>query len=102
MGLADTRHLVQNGSVCQHSLAQLHPIVPAPAQNHVVDRCERETLMVEVAVKHGAAPPQSSPQGNISVTSESWANSGSNWSMMACGSGHSVVSVMTPNCTAPP
>ena len=43
-----------------------------------------------------------SPQGSISVSSDSWSNSGANASMICCGSGHKVVSVITPNCTPPP
>ena len=43
-----------------------------------------------------------SPHGNISVSSDSWSNSGANASMICCGSGQSVVSVITPNCTPPP
>ena len=43
-----------------------------------------------------------SPHGSISVRVERAANSGAKASMICCGSGHSCVSVMTPNCTPPP
>ena len=43
-----------------------------------------------------------SPHGSISVSVESAANSGAKASMICCGSGHSLVSVMTPNWTPPP
>jgi hypothetical protein len=43
-----------------------------------------------------------SPQGNISVTILSFANSGSNSSMIFCGSGQRVASLMMPNWTPPP
>ena len=46
--------------------------------------------------------PAYSPQGSISVSSESCSNCGVKASMMCCGSGHSRVSLMTPNCTPPP
>ena len=40
--------------------------------------------------RFGSKRSAQSPQGNMSVSMDSLANSGSNWSMMACGSGHSV------------
>lgn len=52
--------------------------------------------------QHHRGSPVHSPQGSISVSSDSWSNSGANASMICCGSGQSVVSVITPNCTPPP
>jgi hypothetical protein len=50
---ANALHLVQQGAIGKNRAAQLGPIAPLTAGNYVVNGCEGEALMVEVAMKHG-------------------------------------------------
>jgi hypothetical protein len=53
IGAADALHFVQQRAVAEHRTAQLGPVLPTAARNHVVDGSESETLVVEVAMVHG-------------------------------------------------
>ena len=44
---------VEQGVVCESCAAQLGPVVPATATDHVVYGGERQALVVQVAVLHG-------------------------------------------------
>ena len=50
---ANLGHLVQQRLILQNGEAQPNPVPPAPTRDHVVDSGERETLVVEMSVKHG-------------------------------------------------
>ena len=50
---ADALDFVEQGVVCESCAAQLGPVVPATATDHVVYGGERKALVVQVVVLHG-------------------------------------------------
>jgi len=55
--LADAQHLLEQRSISQRGLAQLGPIPPLAVGDDVVDGGQRELLVGEVTVLHGAIIP---------------------------------------------
>jgi len=53
VSVANLLHLVQQSTICQNGLAQVCPILPLTARDHIVNGREGEALMVEMAMKHG-------------------------------------------------
>ena len=97
------------GALCAASRAAGRRARPRPAEVHRVAALElalsqrpgqplaaRDRVCDEVHAAHSV-----SPHGSIIVTSSSFSNSGSKRSMISCGSGHSLRSVINPNCTPP-
>jgi hypothetical protein len=50
---ANALNFVEQRALAQCGLAQLGPVAPAAASNHVVNRGKGETLVIEMAMKHG-------------------------------------------------
>ena len=50
---ADALDFVEQGAVCEGCAAQLGPVAPATATDHVVYGGERKALGIQVAVLHG-------------------------------------------------
>jgi len=49
---ADTQHLVQQAGITHYLCPQLPPIELLASPDDVIDGCERESLVVQVAMQH--------------------------------------------------
>lgn len=56
VGVTNALNIVQQLGVVDQCLTQVHPILPLPARDDIVDRCRGVTMMIEMTMFHHRQP----------------------------------------------